>query len=157
MKELLVVQIEPGPRCHILEHDGEDKSQQTRQFERVHLILRLGKATNSSETRVNHVGKEGQKDPDSHGNDGCDRQRAIEIHHGKEESEDIVSTRSKGRKRNPLHRTQDVFLLLIVDPTDADPLQNVNNHQTERNVQIAHDLRGDCSLHYKYRNEAHRR
>lgn len=113
--------------------------------------------TNSSETRVNHVGKEGQKDPDSHRNDGRDRQRAIEIHHGKEESEDIVSTRSKGRKRNPLHRTQDVFLLLIVDPTDADPLQNVNNHQTERNVQIAHDLRGNCSFHYKYRNEAHRR
>ena len=112
--------------------------------------------TNSSETRVNHVGKE-QKDPDSHRNDGCDRQRAIEIHHGKEESEDIVSTRSKGRKRNPLHRTQDVFLLLIVDPTDADPLQNVNNHQTERNVQIAHDLRGNCLFHYKYRNEAHRR
>lgn len=107
------------------------------------------------ETRVDHVGKEGQKDPDSHGNDGCHRQRAIEIHHGKEESENITSTRLKRRNRNPLHRTQDVFLFLIVDPTDTNSLQNVSNHQTERNVQIAHDLHSKYRFHEAYWHKAH--
>ena len=106
------------------------------------------------ETRIDHVGKEGQEDPHGHRDDGRYGECAIEIHHGKEESEYIVPTRRRGFEKNSLHGTQDVLLLLVIDSTDADSLQNVGNDQTERNVQIAHDLCDESHFRLTHGHEA---